>query len=132
MKRLSLVRAVVCARPFHDWRAGGAAFYATTSETVGACAEGRPNDLRASETAEDSPTLSLADAEADTGDSHLASVMPDRSGRDPHDSRAAAFHIALGSEALDAGCGWTFQRDADEDDGRPSTQLGAGQWCAPS
>jgi hypothetical protein len=58
--------------------------------------------------------------------------MPDRSGRDPEDSRAAAFHVALDSEALDAGCRWAFKRNADEDDGRPGTQLGAGQVCARS
>ncbi len=97
------------------------------SETARAGTEGCPHDARADETAQNPPPLSLVRAQADTGDSHFASVMPDRSGRHPDESRAAALQVALDAEALDAGCSRAFQYNADEDDGRASMQLGARQ-----
>ena len=97
------------------------------SETARAGTEGCPHDPRAGETAEDLPTLSLVCAQADTGDSHFASVMSDRSGRHPDESRADALQIPLDAEALNASCCRAFQYNADEDDGSASTQLGAGE-----
>ena len=94
------------------------------SETAGAGAEGRADDPRAGETAEDPPALSLVRTQADTGDSDLTSVMPDRLGRNPDESRAATLQIPLDAEALDAGCSRVFQGNADEDDGCASTQIG--------
>ncbi len=97
------------------------------SETARAGAQGCPHDPRAGETAEDPPTLSLSCTQAHTEDTHLASVMLDRPGRHPDESRPIALQVALDAEALDPSRCRAFQCNADEDDGRASTQLGARQ-----